>query len=241
MLDFGSRYMVVHAQANELTWQIRGNHLEICYRLTDPSITERRQDAEYALAVLYTRLMDYTAGRFSLIRVDFVHPQPASTALHRQAFQCPVRFEQSSNALVWPAAMLDEPLVTADPRLFQALLPGLEEQRKRRVADNDLSMRISLAIEADLQGGKVALEEVASQLCMSKRTLQRRLSELNVEFNELVEEVRQARALDLVRHSSLSLTEIAMRLGYYEASSFTRAFRRWTGLTPRDYRQQYQQ
>ncbi|MNJ40779.1 HTH-type transcriptional regulator VirS [compost metagenome] len=102
-------------------------------------------------------------------------------------------------------------------------------------------MRISLAIEADLQGGKVALEEVASQLCMSKRTLQRRLSELNVEFNELVEEVRQARALDLVRHSSLSLTEIAMRLGYYEASSFTRAFRRWTGLTPRDYRQQYQQ
>lgn len=240
MLDFGGRYMVVHAQANELTWQVRGNLLEICYRLTDSRITERRQDAEYALSVLYTRLMEYTANRFSPVRVDFAHSQPEDITLHKQAFQCPIRFDQPRNALVWPAEMLDEPLVTADPRLFQALLPGLEEERKRRVADNDLAMRISLAIEADLKGGKVVLEEVASQLCMSKRTLQRRLSELNVEFNEVVEDVRQAQAIEFVRHSTLSLTEIAMSLGYNEASSFSRAFRRWTGLTPRQYRQQNQ-
>jgi AraC-like DNA-binding protein len=240
MLDFGSRYMVVHAQANELTWQVRGNLLEMCYRLTDPSITERRQDCEYALSVLHTRLMEYTANRFSLVRVDFAHSQPQDITLHQEAFQCPIRFDQPRNALVWPAEMLDEPLVTADPRLFQALLPGLEEERKRRVADNDLAMRISLAIEADLKGGKVMLEEVASQLCMSKRTLQRRLSELNVEFNEVVEDVRQAQAIECVRHSTLSLTEIAMSLGYNEASSFSRAFRRWTGLTPRQFRQQSQ-
>lgn len=238
LLEFGSRFMVVHAQANELTWRVRGDQLEICYRLTDPSIVQRRQDAEYALAVLYTRLREYTAKKFAPLRVDFAHPQPADITLHQQAFGCPLRFEQADNALVWPAAMLDEPLVTADPRLFQALLPGLEEQRRQRLADSDLSMRISLAIEADLKGGKVGLDEVAAQLCMSKRTLQRRLSELEVEFNELVEDVRQARAVDLVRHSSLSLTEVAMRLGYNEASSFTRAFRRWTGLTPREYRQQ---
>ncbi|RWU17117.1 AraC family transcriptional regulator [Pseudomonas alkylphenolica] len=240
LLEFVTRYMVVHAQANEFTWQLRGNLLEMCYRLTDPSITERRQDAEYAMAVLFTRLRAYTGDRFAPVRVDFVHPQPADITQHRQAFQCPIRFDQPGNVLVWPAAMLDAPLVTADPRLFQALLPGLEQERRRRLADSDLSMQISLAIEADLKGGKVGLEEVASQLCMSKRTLQRRLSELNVEFNELVEDVRQARAMTLVRQSSLSLTEIAMQLGYNEASSFTRAFRRWTGLTPREYRQQIQ-
>lgn len=238
MLDFGSRYMVVHAQANELTWRLQGNLLEMCYRLTDSSITERRQDAEYALALLFTRLKEFTAGRFSPVRVDFAHSQPTDITLHRQTFQCPICFDQPVNALVWPKAMLDEPLVTADPRLLQALLPGLEEERKRRLADSDLAMRISLAIGADFKGGKIGLDDVASQLCMSKRTLQRRLSELNVEFNELVEEIRQARAIDLVRRSSLSLTEIAMRLGYNEASSFTRAFRRWTGLTPREYRQQ---
>lgn len=241
LLDFVSRYMVVHAQANELTWQLRGNLLEMCYRLTDPSITEHRQDAEYALAVLCTRLKAYTANRFAPVRVDFAHAQPADITLHRQAFQCPIRFDQPCNALVWPAAMLDEALVTADPRLFQALLPGLEEERKRRVADSDLSMQIGLVIEAGLKDGKVGLEEVASQLCMSKRTLQRRLSELNVEFIELVEDVRQARAMVLVREPSMSLTEIAMQLGYNEASSFTRAFRRWTGSTPRQYRQQLQQ
>ncbi|XHF43416.1 helix-turn-helix transcriptional regulator [Metapseudomonas boanensis] len=73
---------------------------------------------------------------------------------------------------------------------------------------------------------------------MSKRTLQRRLQELDLEFAELVEEIRQALAIELVRQSPRSLTEIAQQLGYNEASSFTRAFRRWTGLSPREFRQQ---
>ncbi|MNR08374.1 HTH-type transcriptional regulator VirS [compost metagenome] len=80
------------------------------------------------------------------------------------------------------------------------------------------------------------MEEVARHLCMSKRTLQRRLQELEMEFGELVEEIRQATAMDMVSHSPLSLTEIAQRLGYAEPSSFTRAFRRWSGLTPREFR-----
>jgi AraC-like DNA-binding protein len=64
------------------------------------------------------------------------------------------------------------------------------------------------------------------------------LQELEVEFAELVEEIRQALAIDLVCQSQQSLTEIAQRLGYNEASSFTRAFRRWVGMTPREFRQQ---
>lgn len=237
LLEFAVRYLVVHAQANELSWQVAGEHLEIRYRISDPSITLRQQDAEYAFAALYTRLREVTADKFAALRVDFAHERPADTSEHEKAFACPVRFDQPDNLMVWPLAMLDEPLVTADPRLFQALQPGLEEARRQRLADTDLTARLGLAIEACLGTG-ISLDEIASQLCMSKRTLQRRLQDLGLEFNDLVEEIRQALAIDLVRRSSLNLTEIATRLGYNESSSFTRAFRRWTGLSPREFRQQ---
>ncbi|MDH4873589.1 AraC family transcriptional regulator [Pseudomonas sp. BN515] len=238
MLECGSRYLVVHAQANELAWRLQGGCLEISYRMTDPSVLHRRQDAEFAVGTLYARLREYTGGKYAPLRVEFEHPQPADTSLHNEVFRCPVKFGQPTNVMVWPGEMLDEPLITADLRLFQALLPGLEEERRRRLADTDLTTRIGMVIEANLASGRVGLEQVATELHMSKRTLQRRLQELDLEFAELVEEIRQALAIELVRQSPRSLTEIAQQLGYNEASSFTRAFRRWTGLSPREFRQQ---
>ncbi|MNG24433.1 HTH-type transcriptional regulator VirS [compost metagenome] len=71
---------------------------------------------------------------------------------------------------------------------------------------------------------------------MSVRTLQRRLGDLDLEFGELVEEVRRALALEYVGNSSYRLTDVALMLGYAEPSSFSRAFRRWTELTPREFR-----
>lgn len=236
MLDFAERYLVVHAQANEVSWAQTADHLEIRYRISDPSITLRRQDAEYAFGALYNRMREVTGSKYEVLRVDFSHEQPADISEHLRAFPCQVRFGQPNNRMLWPVAMLDEPLLSADPRLFQALLPGLGEARRQRLANTDLTSRLGLAIEACLGTG-ISLDDIAGQLCMSKRTLQRRLQELGLEFNDLVEEIRQALAVDLVRRSPANLTEIATRLGYNESSSFTRAFRRWTGLTPREFRQ----
>lgn len=240
MLECASRYIVVHAQANELTWRLHGGCLEIAYRLTDPSVLHRRQDAEFAMGTLYARLREYTGGKFVPLRLEFEHPQPADISLHTEVFQCPLKFGQPANVIVWPGEMIDEPLATADLRLFQALLPGLEEERRRRLADTDLTARIGLVIEANLASGRVGLDQVATELCLSKRTLQRRLQELDLEFADVVEDIRQALAIELVCQTSRSLTEIAQQLGYNEASSFTRAFRRWTGVTPREFRQQKQ-
>ncbi|WP_166363319.1 AraC family transcriptional regulator [Pseudomonas akapageensis] len=238
MLNFVARYLVVHAHANELTWCLRGGRVEVHYQLTDPSITRRRQDAEFAMAGLYTTLCTVTDNKFAPLRVDFAHPQPADISPHQQAFQCPLRFSQPINAMVWPGRILEEPLVTADERLFQALQPFLEEQRKKRLADTDLTARISQAIAGNLRAGHVGLDAIAKQLSFSPRTLQRRLQEQDLEFNALVEEIRIAKALEYMENSSRSVNDIALGLGYTEASSFTRAFRRWTGLSPREFRQQ---
>jgi AraC-like DNA-binding protein len=238
MLNFISRYLVVHAHANELTWYLRGGRVEVHYQLTDPSITRRRQDAEFAMAGLFATLCKVTNNKFAPLRVDFAHPQPADISLHQQEFQCPLRFDQSINAMIWPGAMLEEPLVTADERLFQALQPFLEEHRKKRLADTELTARISQTIADNLRAGHVGLDAIAKQLGFSPRTLQRRLQEQDLEFNTLVEEIRIAKALQYMENSTRSINDIALGLGYTEASSFTRAFRRWTGLSPREFRQQ---
>ncbi|WP_342622134.1 AraC family transcriptional regulator [Pseudomonas alkylphenolica] len=238
MLNFISRYLVVHAHANELTWYLHGGRVEIHYQLTDPSITRCRQDSEFAMAGLYVSLCQVTGHKFAPLRVDFSHPQPADISLHQQTFRCPLRFNQAINAMIWPAAILEEPLVTADERLFQALQPFLEDQRKRRLADTDLTARISQSIAGNLRAGDVGLDAIAKELGFSPRTLQRRLQEQALEFNTLVEEIRIAKALAYMEDSSRSINDIASVLGYSEASSFTRAFRRWTGLSPRAFRQQ---
>ncbi|MDT4871125.1 HTH-type transcriptional regulator VirS [compost metagenome] len=91
-------------------------------------------------------------------------------------------------------------------------------------------------ITSGLSSGSVSLEQVASDLNMGLRTLQRRLAEHNVDFSQLVEDVRRSLAESYVMQSDYSLTEIALLLGYSEASTFCRAFRRWTQLTPQQFR-----
>jgi len=105
------------------------------------------------------------------------------------------------------------------------------------MADTELTSRISQTIAGNLRAGHVGLDAIAKQLGFSARTLQRRLQEQDLEFNTLVEEIRIAKALEYMENSTRSINDIALGLGYTEASSFTRAFRRWTGLSPREFRQ----
>lgn len=89
--------------------------------------------------------------------------------------------------------------------------------------------QLAAAIEADA----LSIGQVAAQIGVSARTLQRRLAAEQVSFQELLDGYRQEQAMELLREGRLSMGEVAYRLGYAEQSAFTRAFRRWTGLAPR--------
>ncbi|MCY1533950.1 HTH-type transcriptional regulator VirS [compost metagenome] len=214
-----------------------GSRVVIDYQLTDPTITQRRQDSELSLALIVTSLRDITGQDVYPLRVEFEHPAPASIERHQQTFHCPVVFGRSSNRLIYDRALLDMPLLTTDVRLHHALVASLEEQRKSRAAESDLLVHLGQVIAASLPTGDVSLEQVARSQGVSPRTLQRRLSEQRIEFSGLVEDVRRALALEYVGGSHYNLTEVALMLGYAEASCFSRAFRRWTQVTPQQYRQ----
>ena len=231
-----SRYMVTRSQAERVEVIELDRLVILSYQLADPSITQKRQDAEFSLAAMLSCIRDLTGCTVMPVRVDFEHAAPKDLSCHREMFHCPIRFGQDCNRLYFNKSVLDLPICTSNRRLLQALQPYLEEQRKLRSQSASLLIDVSRAIATELGRGRVGVVQVAQAMNLSVRTLQRRLRELDLEFGAVVEDVRRALAIEFVGNSSFRLTDVALMLGYTEASSFSRAFRRWTNLTPREYR-----
>jgi AraC-like DNA-binding protein len=215
-----------------------GKSIALSYQITDPTIVQRRQDSEFSIAISLNLMREITqCPDLRPIRVEFEHSAPLDVSFHREILECPIYFDRPDNRLYYSRELLDMPVRTADTRLFQALEPFLEQQQKSRAAATDLLSQLGQHIASSLGGGSVSLGLVASSMGMSVRTLQRRLTEHGLDFSQLVEGIRRSLAEDYVGKSDYSLTEIALLLGYSEASSFSRAFRRWTQSTPLQYRQ----
>jgi AraC-like DNA-binding protein len=146
-----------------------------------------------------------------------------------------LRFEQPANQLVFPASALDQPIVLADPVARRLAQEQCERELDAIGNQGNLAARVR-ALVPKREGGFYSLEEMATLVGMSPRTLKRKLSEQGTAFSELLEQQQRERALMLLRSRNLSLEEVAERVGYSDVANFTRAFRRWTGLTPGAYR-----
>jgi AraC-like DNA-binding protein len=165
---------------------------------------------------------------------DFAIPEPDYQA--RFAHLIPTaRFGQPMNRIVFDAAVVDLPIVMADPLALRLAQQQCERELDHLGFDSRLAARVRRLVAGD-EGVRRSMEEVAQCLDMSPRTLRRRLVEQGVSFAALVDHERRNRALDLLRSSRLSIQDIAARLEYRTSSSFVRAFHRWTGETPATYR-----
>ena len=168
--------------------------------------------------------------------VRFQHAAPADTREHQRIFRCPVLFDQADNALVFPKRLLSTPLGQADAQvrlMLDAYADRLlgEIQQGQSVLDR---ARLELARQLPEAGADLGL--IAARLALSPRTLQLRLREAGLSFNQLVDETRQQLVLHYLRDPALELAEIAFLVGFSEPGSLARAFRRWTGQSPGEYR-----
>jgi len=168
--------------------------------------------------------------------VRFQHAAPADTSEYQRIFRCPVLFDQADNALVFPKRLLATPLGQADAQvrlMLDAYADRLlgEIQQGHSVLD-----RARLELSRQLPEAGADLQQIAARLALSPRTLQRRLREAGLSFNQLVDETRQQLVLNYLRDPALELAEIAFLVGFSEPGSLARAFRRWTGQSPGEYR-----
>jgi AraC-like DNA-binding protein len=151
-------------------------------------------------------------------------------------FRCPVKFGAPRNELVFERADLEKPFVTHNAELLAMVAPQLEAELTQQLAEKTLVEQVKGILKKLLAGERPALEDVAKEMRLSTRTLQRRLTGEGATFQQLMEEARRELAQHYLLHSSLELNETAYLLGYEDANSFFRAFHQWEGTSPGEWR-----
>jgi AraC-like DNA-binding protein len=194
-----------------------------------------RHGNEFFVATLLGRARMMSGQPFVPVRAWFAHAQPPHESLAELlAFlgTTHVRFDAGGNGIAMAADVLDIPLRTSDPPLLDLLDRTAEQSLAAMPATSPLPASVRRHVR-DTLADVPSLESTAAALKMSPRTLQRRLSDDGTSFQQVLDDVRHAVAVDLIKDPRRPLGEIAFLLGYSELSPFVRAYKRWTGKTPR--------
>ncbi|MDP4002748.1 AraC family transcriptional regulator [Methylobacterium sp. NEAU K] len=216
------------------TLEITDGTAVLRYRILPADLVGSDESAECALAAGF-RIMralcgpEWLPGEILLARgID------GRAAAFRQVFGVPVRSNEEASTLVFPARWLDQPVAGADlgfQRLLERQVAHLED-----MSDEPLVDQIRRSLRPLLLGEGCSAARAAGLFALHSRTLSRRLKAEGFSFQRLVDDVRYELACHLLRNASMPLARAAAALGYSEASAFTRAFRRWSGTTPKAWR-----
>jgi AraC-like DNA-binding protein len=201
-----------------------------------------RQLNEFVLAAAVHAMRETSGAGPRVIEAHFVHARPRSLRPLREFFRTEtLRFGALTNMLVIEARSLDRPQLTADARLLATIAAlGGQALAAQPNGSDSLRARVTDRVRAQLQqSGEPRMRPLARELHMSVRTLQRRLGEEGTSFATLVDDVRHELARALVRRADVSLADVAARMGFADFATFSRAFKRWTGLAPGAYRTQH--
>lgn len=172
-------------------------------------------------------------------RVDLSYPRPDNLDVLRATFGAPLYFDQPVSALHYDWAMLDNPQLHVSTRFYDAVVQEFSAffSDDASVAD-PFSLSLHTAIRRLLPAGGCSIDSIAGDMNISRRTLQRRLKERDTNFQQLLQQVKSNLARKYLEDKSLSIIEIALLLGYGDPSSFSAAFKSWSGLTPTEFRRQ---
>ena len=172
-----------------------------------------------------------------------VHIQGKATdrEVYERIFRCQVINEAKEYKLVFDKDLLDLPIKNSDGNLLNYLTPIAEEVVKNLPGNQNIKQLIQDKIFTSLESGNTSIDGIADQIHVSARTLQRRLEEEGTSFANLLDETRHIAAIEYLKDQRISITETAFLLGFSDASTFYRAFKRWVQQTPAQFRKSLQQ
>jgi AraC-like DNA-binding protein len=192
-----------------------------------------REEGQLAALVKFSRII---AGRgLDPARVSFRQDKPPETAYHYELFRCPIDFGAESTMLVLHLADVDKRLTGSNDQLAK-LNEHIVVKYLAHSAKQDVVNRVKAAIIDGLASGAVSETSVAEQMHMTPRNLHRRLQKEGTSFKVLLTGIRKELAQQYIQDRSKTLTEISYLLGFSEASSFSRAYKGWTGQAPSEAR-----
>lgn len=216
----------------ESTWTRSEDRWIFSYRLSDPTLWPRRQDAEFSLTSMVQIIRDNFRTRWTPEEVHFEHSAPADPQPLERILRCPVRFDQPINRVIAAADSCEEAVRKEDFDLLAALQRHVQDIIGTAVGSPDIIAAARAVIEANLGLRPITLDYLATALSMTPRTLQRRLSQDGVTLRAMLEDIRHQRAAQLLSHSRAKIADVADALGYSDPTAFWRAWRGWTGTAP---------
>lgn len=249
-LDSVRRYLQLRAPFLSMKQSLASEQVlvQLCTEFEAPGLYEFLAETVSATLILLTEQLldraDAEARGFALedgklpgVSVRLTTPEPAY--YQRFASQLPVRFDydQPEEMLIFPRELLDVRMRLADADASRMAREQCEFELQKALKDQG---DIVLAIRNMLRmtpGPLPSLEAMAERFCVSSRTLKRRLADKDTNYREIVEAVLKDRAIQLLRYTTQSVSEIAYELGYADLSNFSRAFRKWTGKSASEFRE----
>jgi AraC-like DNA-binding protein len=235
-LSFLSRYAHVLNSAADFQLWVDGDvaSFELRSRVLQP-----RALRDYQLGMMFAALRTWLGPDFPC-QVWFSQPEPQQSAAYRAYFGAPaVRFDAPCDALVFRASVLQEPLRSSDGPLHSVLRNCAQRLVHEEREESPLVPRIRELLFDRLSDGDVDIASICAHFRLSRRTLTRYLAREGTNFRQLLEDVRHQRALRYLETTHLDVARIARLLGYTEPTSFCRAFIRWRGQSPLDYRRRF--
>lgn len=191
---------------------------------------------EASLAAVATISSEVSSEPFIPMAVYFKHEARGDPSVFSDHFGCPVHFGSDCDALMISNEALTTPNKLGDKTIAQFFDRHLEQELAQLADDDGLQKRVQIAVSQSLSEGVPTLSDIATSLGMGARTFQRRLAEQGHSFQSLVDLARRDLAQRLLTETDYSLAEVAFLTGFSEQSGFNRAFKRWSGETPRSYR-----
>jgi len=226
-------YQVVSQSAKFVNFDANGESVLAATNLASTVCYETR-DAWVTMMVRFLRFLNQQD--INPLWIEMSRPLPeGSEQAYLDYFKCPVRFGCAEDRIAMDSSVMDRPLPGANPDMAQhndEIVVQFLAQMDRK----DIVNRVRTHIIEHLASGSLTKQGVADKMHMSPRNLQLKLAAQDTTFQDTLDSTRRNLATGYIAQSHLAITEIAYLLGFSDASNFTRAFRRWFGCSPREYR-----
>ncbi len=212
--------------SNELSLITAAQGEDLCWETHDAYVT---------LLIRFIRFI--YSNNYNLVRLELIRPDPGEFGQRfEEYFRCPVSYGCQEIAMVLETEVVDQTLPGACKELAQ-MHDQTVAQYLRQLDKTDIVNRVRTMVVEEMASQSLTKQHIADKMCISPRTLQLKLAARDTSFQEILDSTRKALALSYMEQSSTSITEAAYLLGFSEVSNYTRAFKRWTGMSPREFRQ----
>jgi len=228
------RYFPLHVRGARMALEVDGDLAVLSYEIYQSRSEGVEQVGDGAVAAMINVMRELAGSDWKPIEARFAHRKPPDVRPFRSFVGAPLLFEAEQYAVLFSASWLARCLPGTDPQL-RRLLQEHVDSLERQLGD-DFPEQVRSMLRHALVTGRAKEDQIAAVFSIERRTLVRRLHASGTGFREVVDEVRFEIARQLLEDSTMDMAQIASVLGYSNVSAFTRAFRRWSGTTPAQWR-----